>query len=113
MCRPRGHLKFPRNNIRDAHKPESRQILICIDCREAHAKAEEKLQRALLQSNVWKCTCPGRRERRMHQPSNHACRLYPSQAGQRRWPGGNHNVSESEWKLIEKMRAYIAKQKRH
>ena len=103
MCRPRGHLKFPRDNIRDANKPGRTGKLVCTDCRAVHAEAEKKLQEALSHPDVWQCTCPGAARRRMHDPSNHRCRLYPAQAGQRRWPGGNYGISEADYKFLDKM----------
>ena len=81
------------------------QALVCSDCRDAHAQTEKKLQEDLSHPDAWQCTCPGAARRRMHDPSNYRCRLYPGQAGQRRWPGGNDGISEGEWEFAEKMRA--------
>ena len=106
MCRPRGHLKFPPNNIRDTNKPGSSCKLVCIDCRAACDEAEKKMNAALSHPDVWQCTCPGAAQCRAHDNSNHRCRLYPAQAGQRRWPGGNYGISEADWQLIQKMRAF-------
>ena len=80
--------------------------LVCTDCREVHAEKDKHMQVALSHSDVWQCTCPGRAKKRVHDHSYQRCRLYPGQAGQIRWPGGNYGISEADWKFVEKMRAF-------
>ena len=96
---------FPRKHIDNAKTLGRSCKLVCIDCRAADAEAEKKMQAAFSHPDVWQCTCPGRAKRRVHDHSNHRCRLYSAQAGQRRWPGGNYGISEADWKWLEKMRA--------
>ena len=86
MCRPRGHLKFPRGNMKDAKRLGRSSKLVCTDCRAADAEAD-KMRAALSHPDVWQCTCPGAAKKRVHDHSNQRCRLYLGQAGQRRWLG--------------------------
>ena len=97
---------LPRKHIDNAKTPGRSCKLVCIDCRAACDEAEKKMNAALSHPDVWQCTCPGSAQRRVHDRSNHTCRLYPAQAGQRRWPGGNYGISEADWKCLEKMRAF-------
>ena len=39
---------------------------------------------------------------RVHVSSKQRCSFYPTQAGHRRRPRGNHGISEDEWKLIQR-----------
>ena len=102
MCRPSGHLKFESQSLRNAKRPERKSKLVCLDCLQMKKTAEKKYRAALQHRDVWKCTCPSG----SHIHSNEKCKLYPVQAGVKRWPGGNYNVTEDEWEFLERFRKY-------
>ena len=79
LCRPRGHLKFEAQSLKDAKRPERKSKLVCVDCLQVYRTAEKKYRAALKHHDAWKCSCVG--VVRIH--SHEKCKLYPVQAGRK------------------------------
>ena len=92
-CGEKGHLKFSSQALKDAKKPGRSNLLLCIDCTSRRKGIEELTNK----KDAWKCTCQGN-----HNSSNLKCKLYPTKAGERRWPGKNKGVTEDDLEFLHR-----------
>ena len=93
-CGEKGHMKFPREGLKDYKRRGGK--LVCQECSARQRRIEEKLK----EKKSIRCTCRGQQ----HSYSNEKCKLYPGRAGEKLWPGQNNEVSEDDWHFVERMR---------
>ena len=101
-CGNHGHGKFPTVALHKWKHGKSQQPLLCKDCQARKQAIQKKLDNPA----AWKCTCPGKGKERQHIWSNEKCQLYPTQAGQKRWPGQNVEVSEADDEFVQKIKRH-------
>jgi hypothetical protein len=85
--------KFPLHAVKNFRIRGSERALVCLDC----AGQAQKINAKIKARDSWKCTCPASKEGRYHNAGNEKCMLYPRRMGEKRWPGGNNNVSRDEY----------------
>ena len=95
-CGPRGHLKFASHQL--THHIQRQSGLLCIEC----TRRDTKIRKILALAGSFRCTCPNAR-RGQHLASNEKCALYPSYAGQKKWPGQNKGVSREDHDFHERL----------
>ena len=100
MQKGRKHLKFKYQELKN-RKSRGNPVK-CVQCSEGMAREQsiederrKQIRRLLSMKDAWKCTCKSS----IHQEK---CQLYPTHAGERRWPGKNKGVSESDLEFLAK-----------
>ena len=104
VCGDLGHLKFDPQSLRN-YKTRSDKLL-CKICKGKNTRLKQTLKCTLAKPNAWKCTCPGGSIHKANRVLNEKCGLYPSRAGEKRWPGGNVCFDEEDWLFREQAYKY-------
>ena len=93
---------FNADDIKNAKRRNAVHNLICIACKTVFDQTSKKINAR----KSWRCKCPNQSDDAFTH-SSEKCPLKPSQAGQKRWPGSNNGVKESDyliWRQITKRR---------
>ena len=99
-CGDKGHMHFDRKALEHYKARGRRPALVCTVCTARHRAIEDTLR----DNKALRCTCKGKAKDRVHSFSNEKCDLYPTYAGEQRWPGSNLNVSLDEFHFCQRMR---------
>ena len=92
----KGHGGFTTTQI--VHHANRNSTLLCKSCVIRGQQIRQKLK----QRGCLLCTCRSYNSRQ-HNPSNEKCALYPSFAGQKKWPGMNKGVSRADYDFHERI----------
>ena len=87
-----GHLLFDRNSLH--HHKVRGDPHTCRSCRERVSEIKKKMSAR----GAWRCTC------RRAMGHDEKCNLHPASFGDRRWPGKNKGVTESDAEFLAKRR---------
>ena len=87
-------MKFVSSDL-DKHKRFERRLL-CLDCKTK----EDAIIKKINQKGAWLCKCGAGATSGMHAEK---CPLFPTQAGERRWPGKNKAVQQWEWEFLQRV----------
>ena len=99
VCGNLGHTKFAAVDLGNWKRRGRKSKLGCSDCKTRKQEIDHKLK----SPGAWTCTCPGTGLQRRHLLNNEKCKLFPTTAGENRWPGKNKGVSAEDfafWKKI-------------
>ena len=93
VCGNLGHTKFAKVDLGNWKRRGRKGKLTCSDCKTRKQEIDHKLK----SPGAWRCTCPGTGPQRTHLWNNEKCKLFPTTAGENRWPGKNKGVSAEDF----------------
>ena len=102
-----GTSAFDRKAVYNFRQRPTQRPPTCYTCQERLAI----IQRRMDARHAWRCTCVESTNRdskygRYHVPSNEKCQLYSKRIGERRWPGGNNNVTKGDYNWWRRLQNY-------
>ena len=99
VCGNLGHTKFAAKDLNNWKTRGCKGKLACSDCKTRKQEIDHKLKLR----GAWTCTCPGTGLQRTHLLNNEKCKLFPTTAGEKRWPGKNKGVSAEDFAFWTKV----------